>query len=436
MRRITKRSPCVHARSHAHPNRSIRHALGLLAVFACALCSLQTPANAEDIDHEAVERGRYLAVAANCTSCHTRSDGEPFAGGVAFPTQFGTIYSTNITADKDTGIGSWSEEQFIRALRKGIRPDGVHLYPAFPYTAFTNITDTDAKALWSFFRSVAAVRYTPPDNTLRFPYNQRWLLGAWKALFLDAERFTPDAGESQEWNRGAYLVQGLAHCSACHSPRNFLGAESSEQALTGGVQSHLTDGKLRTWSSTNLTSAPSGLAAWSVDDVTSYLKLGVSDHAGVLGPMNEVVMNSTRHMTQSDVRAMAVYLKSLPPVEQTGTKKPDAQTLSKGDLLYSIHCGTCHLPTGMGSPTTAPPLVGSPIALAPDPASLINVTLDGPDLPHDAPSDLWLQRRWKAMEPYRDKLSDEEVAALLSFIRNSWGNNAGAVEPAQVKQQR
>ncbi len=408
----------------------------MLAVLAFAVSFLRTPASAEATDHEAVERGRYLAVAGNCTSCHTRDGGEPFAGGVAFPTQFGTIYSTNITADKDTGIGGWSEEQFIRALREGIRPDGVHLYPAFPYTAFTKITDTDAKALWSFVRDIAAVRYTPPDNTLRFPYSQRWLIGAWKALFFDAERFTADAGKSQEWNRGAYLVQGLAHCSACHTPRNFLGAESSEQALTGGIQTHLKDGKLRTWSSTNLTSAPSGLAAWSVEDVTSYLKFGVSSYAGVLGPMNEVVMNSTRHMTQSDVRAMAVYLKSLPSVEQAGTKKPDAQTLSKGDLLYSIHCGTCHLPTGMGSPTTAPPLVGSPITLAPDPASLINVTLDGPDLPHDAPSDLWLQRRWKAMEPYRDKLSDEEVAALLSFIRNSWGNNAGAVEPAQVKQQR
>ncbi|WP_129782423.1 cytochrome c [Peristeroidobacter soli] len=414
-----------------------QYALGWLAIVTNLLSLAATTAIA-DVDQAAdpVERGRYLATAGNCTSCHTRNGGAPFSGGVAFHTDFGTIYSTNITSDAKTGIGGWTEEQFISALREGIRADGSHLYPAFPYTAFTKITDADATALWAFLKTVDAVNYRPPENDMRFPFNQRWLLGVWKALFFETGSYQQDASQSAEWNRGAYLVQGLGHCGACHSPRNFLGAEDNAMALTGGGQTHPSAGKLRAWSTTNLTTAPSGLGAWSVDEVASYLHFGVSARAGVFGPMNEVILNSTRHMSQSDVRAMAVYLKSLPAREQSVSKTPSAETLRKGDLLYSIHCGTCHLPTGLGSDTTAPPLAGSSIVLAPDPASLINATLHAPELPHEAPSSEWQARRWKTMEPYADKLSDQEVADLLSYVRNNWGNRASAVEPADVSRQR
>ena len=208
--------------------------------------------------------------------------------------------------------------------------------------------------MWAYLRTVEAVSYRAPENELRFPYSQRWLLGAWKKLYFDEGRFKPDANRSKEWNRGAYLVQGLGHCGACHTPRNFLGAEDSARAFTGGVQNHHSGGKTLSWSATDLTS---GLAAWSVDELISYLKFGASARAGVFGPMNEVVVNSTRNLSDSDLRAMAVYLKSLPPTQQSVAKTPDAQTVLDGDVLYATHCGTCHLPTGLGSDIPLSPLV-------------------------------------------------------------------------------
>lgn len=409
-----------------------RRALVLAAYLALAGATA-TPAAAAD---PAVERGRYLAAAGNCVSCHTRSGGTPYAGGRPFETPFGTLYSTNITPHAGSGIGDWSEEDFVRALREGRRPGGEHLYPAFPYTSFTRLSDADAADLYRYFRSLAAVDYEPPANELRFPYSQRWLLAAWKMLYFTPERFTPDAGQSAEWNRGAYLVQGPGHCGACHTPRNFLGAEIAERALTGGRHFHSSGGRTLEWSSTNLTSAPSGLAAWSVDELVDYLKHGMSERAGVFGPMNEVVLNSTRHLRVEDLRAMAVYLKSLPASEPDPGPAPDAATMRAGEVLYNIHCGTCHLPTGLGSDTTGPPLVGSSVTLTHDPASLINVTLHGPDLPPRPPSPEWQARRWQMMEAYAQKLSDEEVATLLTFTRNAWGNRASVVTPAQVGAQR
>jgi mono/diheme cytochrome c family protein len=405
-------------------------ALGLLLGHAAVATAQSDPGTA------LVERGRYLATAGNCISCHTRPGGAPFAGGLPFVTPFGTLYSTNITAHPETGIGQWSQEQFVLALREGLRPDGQHLYPAFPYTAFTRISDEDAAALFAYFRTVAPVNYRAPDNELGFPYNQRWLLAAWKMLYFEEGRFVPEAAQSAEWNRGAYLTQGLGHCSSCHTPRNFLGAEDMERAFTGGSHSHTSHGRTLDWSATNLTSAPSGLGAWSTEDLVSYLKHGMSPQAGVFGPMNEVVLNSTRHLEERDLRAMAVYLKSLPAQEPPAGPPPSAETMRAGEVLYTIHCGTCHLPTGLGSDTTGPPMVGSSVTLAADPASLINITLHGPDLPGESPSPEWQARRWQMMEPYGAKLSDEEVAVLLTFVRNAWGNRASAVDAKQVGRQR
>lgn len=383
-----------------------------------------------------IEYGMYLSKAGNCMSCHTRSGDEPFAGGVAFETPFGTIYSTNITPDPETGIGEWTLDDFAVALREGIGADGEHLYPVFPYTSYTMAGDAEVAALFAYFQTLRPVRYTPPENDLGFPYSQRWAIGMWKSLYFDEGRFIPDPDRTREWNRGAYLVNGLAHCGMCHTPRNFLGARDDDLALTGETYTDRIDGKSLSWSASNLTSAKSGLGYWTEEDIVSYLKLGVSPRAGVFGPMNDVIVNGTMHLTEQDLRAMAVYLKSLAAKEHRNGAKPDEDTMRTGSLLYDIHCGTCHLPTGLGSDTTGPPLVGSPVTLAADPASLINITLYGPKLPHVAPSAEWETRAWQRMEPYAGILNNAEVAALLSYIRNAWENFADEVTPRQVANQR
>ena len=395
-------------------------------LLAQAACADSTDAN------PLVERGRYLAIAGNCASCHTAGDGELLAGAVAFATPFGKIYSTNITPDEETGIGKWTPAQFLRALRQGVDADGEHLYPVFPYTSFTKVTDADGAALFAYLKSVPAVSARAPQNEMSFPYNQRSLMYAWKALFFTAGAYQPDAAKSPEWNRGAYLVEGLAHCSACHSPRNFLGAERSDMAMTGGVHTdRVPGGELREWSAPNLTSAPNGLGSWPVEEIAAYLKTGKNSYVATYGPMNEVIMNSTRHLSDADVRAMATYLKALPPnAGDVGAPAKD-EVLSAGSTLYDVHCGTCHLPTGLGGADTGTRLAGVPSVQASNPASLINVILYGPELP-DPP----LPAKWQPMEPFGDKLNDEEVAALISYVRSAWGNKGGAVTPAQVAKQR
>ena len=380
-----------------------------------------------------IERGRYLALAGNCVSCHTTAGGKPFAGGVVFETSFGKIYSTNITPDMQTGIGKWTVQQFRQALREGVRADGEHLYPAFPYPSFTKITDEDAAALFAYLRSVPAVSATAPENDLSWPYSMRSLMSVWNALYFDAGAYLPNAGKSKEWNRGAYLVESLAHCSACHTPRNSLGAEKSELAMTGGVYTdNVTADAKRAWSAPNLTPAANGLGAWSVDEIAAYLKTGKNAHVVTFGPMNEVIMNSTRHLADADIRAMATYLKSLPPNE--GEVNPPAKNdvLTAGATVYDVQCGTCHLPTGLGAPDSGPRLAGSAIVQSADPASLINVILYGPQLPDPAPP----TGEWQHMEAFGEKLSDDEIAALASYLRNAWNNKGGEVTATQVAKQR
>jgi mono/diheme cytochrome c family protein len=380
-----------------------------------------------------IERGKYLALAGNCAACHTAADGAQLAGGVAFATPFGSIYSTNITPDPQNGIGKWTAQQFQQALREGVRPDGEHLYPVFPYTSFTKVTDQDAAALFAYLKSVPAADAKPPENGLSFPYSQRSLLFFWKKLFFTAGAYKPDAAKSAQWNRGAYLVEGLAHCSACHSPRNFLGAESSAMAMTGGVYTDKVPGDaLHTWSAPNLTSVSTGLAGWSVEDIVAYLKTGTNPYVTTFGPMNEVITKSTAHLGDADLHAMATYLKGLPANPGDLGSAPPAAVLSAGSTVYDVQCGTCHLPTGLGGPDSGPRLAGSLVVQASDPSSLINIILYGAALPEQAtrPKD------WKIMEAFGDKLGDEDIAALASYLRSSWGNRAGAVTAAQVAKQR
>jgi len=414
-------------------------ALPLLTLLALSPVQAQDapaePAAAAEAAPDPLARGKYLAAAGNCVSCHTREGGEPFAGGVAFKTDFGTIYATNITSDPKAGIGGWTAEQFTRAMREGIGADGEHLYPAFPYTAFTLITDEDMAELFAYIKTIPASSYAPPANEMGFPFNQRSLMSVWNTLFFEPGRFVTDAKQSAEWNRGAYLVEGLGHCGACHTPRNFLGGEQKDQALSGGVyQDKVPGGAVRPWSAVNLTSADSGLKAWTADDLVAYLKTGHSNRGASFGPMNEVVGNSTQYLTDDDARAMAVYLKALPAIERSPKHTPDDKTMRAGETQYTIHCGTCHLPTGMGATPGSElgaPLVGSAIAQAPDPASLINLILYGGQVLTPVPP-----KAWKSMKAFGNDLDDDDVALIATYVRASFGNRGGPVTEAQVAKQR
>jgi mono/diheme cytochrome c family protein len=420
-----------------------------IAAGLCALLAGTAAVERAGAQQPPAEQGRYLATAGDCISCHTRPGGQPFAGGRPLNTPFGVIYSANITPDSKTGIGAWTERQFERALRQGIAADGSHLYPALPYTAYTKVTDQDVHAIYSYMRTVKPVSYIPPKNKMPFPFSVRALLAGWNMMFLDEGRFAPDASHSAEWNRGAYLTQGLGHCGACHSPRNFLGGHAQGDALTGGdyldeISDEVVDNGItpldesivRPWSAPNLTQAPSGLGAWSLDAIAAYLKTGHSTRAGAFGPMSEVIGNSTSRLTDSDIHAIAVYLKSLAPVTQSVPPTPAAAALKAGEIVYTTRCADCHLPSGLGMPRaanadtskTAPPLAGSAALQAPNPATLINVILYGA---HEA---ALTDGSWPKMSGFELSvgLDDEQIAALCTYVRSSWGNRAAAVDAAAV----
>ena len=383
---------------------------------------------------ELLARGEYLAIAGNCASCHTTATGEFMAGGLAFETPFGTLYSTNITPDAETGIGNWSERDFLNAMRHGVRPDNEHLYPAFPYTAYTRMSNEDVAAIYAYLQSVPPVNQVPPENELSFPFNIRSLMAIWKALYFEQGVFEPDEEQSDEWNRGAYLVEGLAHCSACHTPRNLFGAERKELHMSGGEYlDRVRTGAHRPWSAPNLTSAERGLGLWTQQEIRDYLKSARNEFLESFGPMNEVIMNSTRFLSDSDVSAMAFYLKSLPAVDEPIAEDPNLELMGRGRTIYNLHCGACHLPTGEGDPEMAPKLnAGSLVVQSSNPASMINAILYGPETPGHPLPPRWLE----PMDEFQYQLDNEEIAAVATYIRNSWNNAAGVVTAAQVARQR
>ncbi len=397
------------------------------AAPAAAAPAAAPPAEAP-IDPQ-VARGKYLTDAGDCVSCHTRKGGAAFAGGLGFPTPFGTLYSSNITPDNETGIGKWTAADLRKAMHEGIAPGGKHLFPAFPYTAFTKVTDQDVEAIFAYLKTLKAETYRPPANSPAFA--MRWPMAIWNALFFKPGRYVPDASKPAEWNTGAYLVEGLGHCSACHSPRNMFMAEVQERAYAGGaIMDEVAEGKVRRWSAVNLTSAKGGLAAWTVEHLASYLKTGVSDVAGTFGPMNDVIVNSTSKLTDDDVKAMAVYLKGLPVQENQGQPVSGAD-VQAGAEIYKKRCDECHGSSGSGGMFTAPPLAGSAIVQATDPASLLNVILYAPKRAEGIS-----YGEWETMKPYADVLSDAEIASVANYIRGSWDNKAPAVKPADVAAQR
>lgn len=380
-----------------------------------------------------VARGNYLARAGDCMACHTARGGASFAGGRVIPTPFGKLYSPNITPDAATGIGTWTADDFWRALHNGKSKDGRFLYPAFPYTDYTKITRADADAMFAYFKTLPAIKQASKEHELRFPYNQRILLAGWRALYFRPGIYKPDIRQSTEWNRGAYFVQGLGHCAACHTNRNAFGATEQGADLAGGLIPILG------WYAPSLTSdAEAGLGNWDKQHIVDLLKTGVSPRGTVFGPMGEVVRHSLQHLSDQDVASMAGYLKSLPQTSapvvakemQVNVGQAD-DILKLGAKLYRDHCVECHKANGSGIAPASPPLAGNRAITMPSSVNPIRMVLNG-----GYPPSTQANPRPYGMQPFGPVLSDAEVAAVVSYIRNSWGNNAPLVSPVQVSRYR
>jgi mono/diheme cytochrome c family protein len=383
-------------------------------------------------DATLVERGAYLARLGNCAACHTQRGGAPFAGGRALVTPFGTLYGGNLTPDPDTGLGQWSAGQFWRALHNGRSRDGRLLYPAFPYTHYTRVRRADSDALFAYLRSLPPVKQANQPHELRFPYDTQAALAVWRALYFRPAVHEDDPARSKTWNRGAYLVQGLGHCGACHSPRNAFGATPQLMDLSGGLI------PMQNWYAPSLASASeAGVADWPLADIEALLVTGVSPRGTVLGPMAEVVQQSTQHLRPDDVNAMAVFLKALPPApgeaerDPRNVPVPAAGVRDRGAFLYGQHCAACHGDKGEGVRNAYPPLAGNRAVSMRDPHNLVQVVLYG-GYPPATPGN----PRPYGMPPFALALGDADIAAVLSYIRSSWGNRAAPVSELTVSRQR
>ncbi len=384
-----------------------------------------------------VPNGEYLARAGDCIACHTARGGAPFAGGLVIQTPFGRMVTPNITPEPATGIGTWTADDFFRAMHEGRSKDGTPLYPAFPYPSYTRVTRADSDAIFAYLRTVPPVVQKNRPHALEFPYDQRALLLAWRALYFKPGAFAPDPARSPEWNRGAYLVQGLGHCDACHSRRNFLGAIARDDALGGGLIAR------QDWYAPPLTSArlsahEMGLGQWDIGEIADLLRTGVSARGAVFGPMAQVVHDSLQHLSDADTRAMAVYLKSLAEggaVERpSSSRMTDAQLRAShdaGGAIYDRQCKTCHGSNGRGVPPMYPPLAGNQAIATNSPVNAVRIVLFGGFPPSTAGNP-----RPFGMPPFAYALSDQEVADVVTYMRRSWGNRAPPVTAADVARYR
>jgi mono/diheme cytochrome c family protein len=397
------------------------------AAIAWFLFSSEPAAAADEPQVTLVSRGQYLARVGDCVACHTKHDGVPFTGGFAMPTPFGTLYSPNITPDEATGIGKWTATEFYQMLHTGRSRDGTLLYPAMPFPAYTKVTRDDADALFAYLRTLKPVSQANRANELRFPYNNRSLMFGWRTLYFTEGTFAPLPGRSAEFNRGAYLVQGLGHCASCHSTINALGGSSEDSAFAGGLI------PLQNWYAPSLTSnQESGLGSWSVVDIAALLKTGASMRGAVYGPMAAVTHNSLQYLTNSDATAIAIYLKSLLESKASAPRAAEgiqgsAATLSTGGSVYQRHCAACHRSDGKGMPPAYPPLAGNPSIEMELPVNPLRMVLNGgyPPQTTDNP-------RPYGMPPFAQVLSDDDVAAVVTYIRLSWGNHGAAVTRREV----
>jgi mono/diheme cytochrome c family protein len=379
---------------------------------------------------ELIVRGAYLARAGNCMACHTTRGGEPFAGGRAIETPFGAVYTSNLTPDEQSGIGSWSAAHFWRAMHNGRSKDGRLLYPAFPYTSYTQVTREDSDALFAYLRSVPAVFNPNHAHTLQFPFDSQAALAVWRALYFTPGVHQPEPSRSAEWNRGAYLVQGLGHCSACHSARNALGATTAGLDLAGGLI------PMQNWYAPSLASKQeAGVADWERGDIVGLLKDGVSKRGSVSGPMAGVVLGSTQYLTPDDLGAMAQYLKELPPstASPSPSHSPAAEATGSpaGAKLYEQHCAGCHGLQGDGVPKAYPALAGNRAVTMAQTANLVQIVLHGGFSPATQGNP-----RPFGMPPFVLVLTDAEIAAVLTHLRQSWGNQANSVTALDVNRMR
>jgi mono/diheme cytochrome c family protein len=379
-----------------------------------------------------VARGAYLARIGDCAACHTDRGGAPYAGGKGIATPFGTVYASNLTPDAATGIGAWSAPQFWRAMHNGRSADGRLLVPAFPYPNFTGITRADADALFAFLRSQAPAAQPNRAHALRFPYGLQPALAVWRALFFTPGRDAPDPARPALWNRGAYLVRTLGHCSACHAPRNAFGATTRSLELSGGLV------PMQGWYAPSLASpAEAGVADWPLPEIAALLKTGLTPRGATLGPMSEVVSRSTQYLDDADADAMAAFLKSLPqtppPAAASGALPDDLR--ARGDALYRDRCAACHGDRGQGGAAAGRiayvPLAGNRLALLESPVNLVRVIVHG-GFPPATPGN----PRPFGMPPAGQSLKDDDIAALASYVRNAWGNAAPLVSAVDVRAAR
>ena len=392
-------------------------------------------AHAED-DAQLIKQGEYLSRLGDCMACHSVSGKPDYAGGLAIESNLGTIFSTNITPDKEHGIGNYTEQQFSDAVRKGVLPDGSRLYPAMPYPDYAKISDTDMHALYVYFmKGVKPSAEQPSETKLSFPFSQRWGMRFWNWAFTTDKPFQPIGGASEEINRGAYIVESLGHCGSCHTPR---GLGMNEKSLDSGDDQFLAGGSLNNWDVPSLR----GMPRWSEQEIVEYLQTGRNDKAAVGGEMKSVIEHSSSHMTDADLKAIAAYLKfiggnpalqasNVQAQQATEAKLTAAKNLNEGERLYLDNCGACHFVTGKGAPGIFPELDQATIVNAKDPTGLIHTILVGAQQPstEKAPSTL-------AMPGFGSRLSDEEVAQLATFVRQGWSNQAPAVSKDQVAEVR
>ena len=406
--------------------RTILAVIFLCTAFAAGAVHAQSkPEPAAQTTPEDIARGKALTVAGDCASCHTADAAKPFAGGKRIDTPYGGIYAPNLTPDRETGLGAWSDDEFYRALRFGVARDGSRYYPAFPYPNFTRLTRQDILAIRAYLATLAPVINAPRAPELRWPFNYRVVMRGWNWLFFKPGILMPDQQKSAEWNRGRYLVEGVAHCGACHTPKTIFGADKRGRTLGGGRVAGMfaprLDGAER-----------SGLKSWSVEDITEYLQSGrnARSHAGAL--MSEVVVNSTSKMSDADIRAIAIYLKDLPAgAAEPQVTPPSPAQMAEAKKLYDGACVACHEADGSGSPRIYPPLPGNANLQSADASSTLRIILDGaetvttPRAPNKG-----------SMPAYAAKMTDQQIADVTNYIRNAWGNAALSVTADQVARAR
>jgi mono/diheme cytochrome c family protein len=380
-----------------------------------------------------VERGAYLAKAADCMVCHTNAGGEEYAGGLGFKLPFGTLYSTNITPDKDTGIGNYTDQDFLNAMHRGVRRDGARLYPAMPYTSYTYVTDADALAIKAYLFSLPPVRAPAPENTLSFPFNQRWAMTFWSAVFNRDSRFAPDTSKSPEWNRGAYLSEALAHCGECHTPRNLAFALNNRKKFAGAVTAG--------WRAFNISSdKPTGVGAWRDDDLVSYLSLGhAAGHGTASGPMGEAVDHSLSKLMPEDIRSIVTYLRSVaataspdlpatlaPPAPPS--HKDGATADARGKILFEGACVSCHGWSGESAISPMATLTGAWAVNDPSATNVAQIVISGTKrhTPEGALS----------MPAFGNAYSDVEIAAVANYVTARFGSKGSTLTAKDVAELR